>query len=235
MKQKVLCSAIVAISLSTASMFAHADGEAFVSLSAGRAQNDIHAHNQSFDGPTNFDGYDHVHIDKKDVALGITGGYRWTVDDVFAIGPEVGYVDLGSFKGRATVSVPGEFDETFHSEIENKAILLGINAKWKLGHNWSITARTGLFHTRTRIRTDWTDVEYYLGTVDTVSGGTRQSSSDTGVYGAVQVGYDFTAHFGVAVAYEHYDSEYDTRTYNTPKVTATQKIGVWAVSAQLRF
>jgi opacity protein-like surface antigen len=234
--QKVLCSAAIAAVLASVSIAAHASGDAFISVSAGRSQNNIHNPYQSDFDPGDYGIDYHASTDKTDVAFGVTGGYRWTVEEVFAIGPEVGYVDLGSVDRRYSASVPRTFDERGHGEVKNKAVLLGVNAKWKLGHNWSLTARTGAVHAWTRIRTSLHGVDYFFSPSTTYSDSTSHSSNDTGIYGALNVGYDFTPHFGVNVGYEHYDFDYTIRgVVDGPRIKSTQKIGVWAASAEFRF
>jgi hypothetical protein len=212
---------------------AQAQGQAFVTASAGQSHYSVHSNSRYVDSPTGYGIATTSHVDDKDVALGVTGGYRWQLDDVFSIGPEAGLVDLGelSTHGTASSGGPGNaFSELDRGSVKNKAALLGVNAKWMLGDQWSLGLRTGFLHTWTRVRSTVDGTYSYNGVGGTYSGRFRRSSHDNGFYGALNVGYDFTRNFGVTFGYEHYRSD-----YKTDAGSVNQKIGVWAGSAEFRF
>ena len=167
--------------------------------------------------------------------FGVTGGYRWVIDDVFSIGPEAGFVDLGETKSKEFIEQPGLMTESARVSVKNKAALLGVNAKWMLGHAWSVGARAGLTHTWIRAEAHVEGQVYvppYAGSFATSS---KYSSHDNGYYGAVNVGYDFTRHTGVSVGYEYYHNEYHALGGDFDAPTIRQNIGVWAASFEYRF
>jgi opacity protein-like surface antigen len=214
--EKLLLTAAAAAALSFASFGAHAADEgAFIGINGGSANYDIsHASFQ----------------DKKDTALGAVVGYRWAVDRPFYFGVEAGYVDLGNITAKynerylAQTVVLGERKY----ELAGKAVLVGGNGKWVLPHNWTITARLGLAHSRTTY--DIRDTLYLDGTTPFVSK-SRSSSNDNGIYAGVGFGYDFTPNIGVALNYDNYS----LKAQNITSDKRTVNVGVWGASAEFRF
>lgn len=229
---KVMCAAVVTALFATVPVASQAQGQAFVTASAGQSHYSVHANGGQYGDSA--DDRLVSRVDDKDAALGVTGGYRWMIDDVFSIGPEAGFVDLGKLREHGSYSSVTSPDissfETVRGNLRTQAALLGINAKWMLGDAWSLGLRTGFIHTWTRARIKDDGGYYYYGLSRTYSDSYKESSHDNGFYGALNVGYDFTRNFGVTVGYEHYHSDYDLGAGNV-----SQKIGVWAASAEFRF
>ena len=211
--EKLLLTAAAAVALSFASFGAHAADEGtFIGINGGSAHYDIsHA---------NFE-------DKKDTAFGAVVGYRWAVDRPFYFGVEAGYVDLGKITARDNVRYttgPSFILGDRKYELKGKAVLVGGNGKWVLPHNWTITARLGLAHSRTTY--DIRESLYVDGPTPVVSK-FRSSSNDNGIYAGVGFGYDFTANFGVSINYDNYS----LKAQNITDDKRTVIVGVWGASA----
>jgi hypothetical protein len=212
--QKVLLSVAAAAALSFVSLSASAathDG-AFIGVNGGGSQFDISHSNFS---------------DKNDTAYGAVAGYRWVVDRPFAIGVEVGYVDLGKMTAVSSIGGPGYVDN-FTYKFKSKAVLVGANGKWDLPHGFTITARAGIAHSRSNYTID-SHAEFMGATDD--SRVYDVQSTDNAIYAGLGFGYDFNEHVGITATYDHYalkaeDVTGDKRTVN---------VGVFGGSLEYRF
>lgn len=233
--RKLRLTAITA-ALAVAPIAASAQGQAFLTVSAGQSHYSQHVNGGNYGDPGDYGFIYRSSTDDKDTAFGITGGYRWLIDDVFSIGPEAGFVDLGETTSRASLELPGISRESARGSVKNKAALLGVNAKWMLGHAWWIGARAGFTHVWIRAKSELEGENYeppYAGSFATSS---KYSSHDNGYYGAVSVGYDFNRHTALSLGYEHYRNNYHAfggGDFDTPSVR--QNIGVWSASFEYRF
>lgn len=145
-----------------------------------------------------------------DTGYAINGGYRWALTPNFAIGPEVGYNDLGNVK----------LKNVFNSQpvvANNKASLhgwtVGANMHYNFTPNWYLSARTGLYAWKGQ------------GLSNNIHPTNRHTDAD-GYYGGVGVGYDFNRQFGVGLAYDYYHAEKDDLNLST---------GLLGVNAEVRF
>ncbi|HEX7368649.1 MAG TPA: outer membrane beta-barrel protein [Rhodanobacteraceae bacterium] len=145
-----------------------------------------------------------------DTGYAIGGGYRWGVAPGFAIGPEVGYNDLGNVR----------VHNVFNSQpviSDNKSSLhgwtVGANAKYNFNPNWYVSARTGLYH--------WNG---HGMTRDITPISTARNGD--GYYGGVGVGYDFSRNFGIGVNYDYYRAKKDNINLST---------GLLSAQAEVRF
>lgn len=145
-----------------------------------------------------------------DTGYAVTGGYRWALTPNFAIGPEVGYNDLGNVHIR----------NAFNGEpvvASNKASLhgwtVGANAKYSFAQNWYVSAHTGLYAWR------GDGVSNSLGHLNV-------RDDDDGYYGGVGVGYDFSHAFGIGLGYDYYRAKQSVMNLST---------GVLGVNAEIRF
>jgi OmpA-OmpF porin, OOP family len=215
--KKVLLSAAVATAFSFASFAAAAathDG-AFVSVTAGGSQYDVHGGGA---------------YDKKDSSVNGLVGYRWVVDRPFSIGVEAGYANLG--KMTYNDSVYDDYygiTDTVKAKFKGKAVLVGANGKWDLPNGFTITAHAGLAHSQI----DFSAREYidgddgYHRTYKLADG----TSHDNAIYAGLGFGYDFSPNFGISVVYDHYalkaeDVLGDKRTVN---------VGVFGGTVEYRF
>jgi opacity protein-like surface antigen len=145
-----------------------------------------------------------------DTGYAINGGYRWAVTPNFAIGPEIGYNDLGNIRLKNTFSsqpvvAPGK--ASLHGWT------VGANAKYGFASNWYASARAGLY--------EWSG----QGMTRDITPVLKHRSSD-GYYGGVGVGYDFNRNFGVGLDYDYYRAKKNDINLST---------GVLGVNAEVRF
>jgi outer membrane protein assembly factor BamA len=213
---KVLLTAAAAAALSFASFSAAAatkDGF-FINVSGGNAHYDV----------KNSSGFD-----KSDKAFGGVAGYRWVVDRPFSIGVEAGYVDLG--KMTYTDDYRDDYynySDSYQAKYKGKALLVGMNGKWDLPNNLTITARLGVAHTRTSasvnyyVHDDGRDYSYNLG---------RAHDTDNGIYAGLGFGYDFSQHFGITLTYDHYAFKAGSAINDE----STVNVGVFGAAAEFRF
>ena len=145
-----------------------------------------------------------------DTGYQLDGGYRWALANGFALGPEIGYNDLGNIRAKNVfnsnpVVAPGK--SSLHGWTA------GANAKYNFTPNWYVSARTGLYawngHGMTR---DITPVS--------------TGRSGDGYYGGVGVGYDFSRRFGVGVGYDYYRAKKNDINLST---------GLLSAQAEVRF
>ncbi|UPG94216.1 outer membrane protein [Luteibacter aegosomatissinici] len=214
--QKVLLSAAAAAALSLASFSAAAVTQqgAFIGVNGGQSHYDI----------------SHSYFsDHNDTAVGVVAGYRWVVDRPFSLGVEVGYADLGNMKGSQALT-SGVYDVDYRAKFKGEVLLVGANGKWDLPHGFTITARAGFAHSRSKYNEDF----YYTSTSACCANEeyhSRNQSTDNGVYGGLGFGYDFNENFGITLTYDHYalkaeDITSDKRTVN---------VGVTGLAAEYRF
>jgi hypothetical protein len=211
--QKVLLSVAAAAALSFASFSASAVTQQgwFVGVNGGSSHYSV--------SHTSFD-------DNNDSAFGAVAGYRWVVDRPFSLGVEAGYVDLGKQKanGRTMGDV---YTLDYDAKFKGQALLIGANGKWDLPHGWTITARGGFAHTRTKY--DETDV--YTGCCGTDTYRYHKDSTDNGVYGGLGFGYDFNENVGITLNYDHYALKADDITGDK----RTVNVGVFGAAVEYRF
>lgn len=145
-----------------------------------------------------------------DTGYQIDGGYRWALAPGFALGPEIGYNDLGNVR----------LKNVFNSQpvvANNKASLhgwtVGANAKYNFTPNWYVSGRTGLYA--------WNG-DGMTRDITPISTG----RSGDGYYGGVGVGYDFSRAFGVGVGYDYYRAKKNDINLST---------GLLSAQAEVRF
>lgn len=139
-----------------------------------------------------------------DTGYAINGGYRWALAPNFAIGPEIGYNDLGNIKVKNVfnsnpVVAPGK--ASLHGWT------FGANAHYNFTPNWYVSGRGGLYA--------WSG-EGMSNNINPVS----THDDGDGWFGGVGVGYDFTPHFGVGLNYDYYHADKDNLNLTTDMVSA---------------
>jgi hypothetical protein len=143
-------AAVVALSISTIPLASAAESAAFVTFGFGASTFDTH--DTRFDGRPRF-------------AFEARGGYRWQVTEPWAIGVEAGVADLGTVTRRVADPVakqdpanrprpvmsrrqkkPARPVATYleKSRLSVDSLLVGANARWSIGEQWSVTARAGM-------------------------------------------------------------------------------------------
>lgn len=139
-----------------------------------------------------------------DTGYAVNGGYRWEVAPNFAIGPEIGYNDLGNVRVKNVfnsqpVVAPGK--ASLHGWT------VGANAHYNFTPNWYVSGRGGLYA--------WNG-HGMSNDINPVS----TSSNSNGWYGGVGVGYDFSRRFGVGVGYDYYHASKNHLNLTTDMVSA---------------
>lgn len=139
-----------------------------------------------------------------DTGYAVNGGYRWALSPNFAIGPEVGYNDLGNVKlknvfNSQPVVAPGK--ASLHGWT------VGANAHYNMTPNWYLSARGGLYA--------WSGE----GLTSGINPVNRHNNSD-GWYGGVGVGYDVSRSFGVGLGYDYYHANKSNLNLTTDMVSA---------------
>lgn len=145
-----------------------------------------------------------------DTGYALGGGYRWALAPGFALGPELGYNDLGNVRlgnllSTSPVVAPGK------ASLHGWSV--GANAKYNFTPNWYASAHTGLY--------EWTG----HGLSNDINPVDLRRTSD-GYYAGVGVGYDFSRKFGVGLGYDYYRAKKDSLNLST---------GVLGVNAEVRF
>ncbi|URL58779.1 outer membrane beta-barrel protein [Luteibacter flocculans] len=191
----------------------------FISITGGKSHFNV---DRDVSGTT-FSGSE----DRNSTGITVLGGYRWVVARPFALGVEAGYAHLGSTTWKAR---DGGLSEPYDVRDKNKvdAFLAGINGKWDLPYDLTITAHAGLAHVRSK------------GDFTGSSGGTSTPASTTRVhhdwsgnrfYGGVGFGYDYDENMGLTLSYDRYSFKADG-----PRDTGhNAQIGVLGLTAEYRF
>jgi len=211
--QKVLLSAAAtaAFSLTSFSAAAVTQQGAFIGINGGSSHYSLNHYN------TNFNDYN-------DTAFGAVAGYRWVVDRPFALGVEAGYVDLGQLKAGQ-----GYISYSYEDKYKGQALLLGVNGKWDLPHGFTITARGGFAHSRTKLGERVTYNNYYNNTYPTDH--YHETSNDNGFYAGVGFGYDFSENIGVTLTYDYYG----LKAHDITGDHHTIDVGVTGAALEYRF
>jgi len=139
----------------------------------------------------------------------VRGGYAW-YSEAWNFGVEAGYADLGTVRGPVNIN-----GVTATESAKAEGPLVGINLKYKFANQWYLSARVGYLHT----------------SVDTrVAGFGSYDFHGGGGYGGAGVGYDFTNHFSVGLAYDNYRIKYRVLDLNF-----SGNVGHSSIFAEYRF
>ncbi|WP_448099129.1 outer membrane beta-barrel protein [Luteibacter yeojuensis] len=211
--QKALLATAVALSLSALSFTAAAASSgSFVRVEAGTARYDVD--NMLYDG-------------KASRVVGLTAGYRWQLSAPFALGVEMGHVNLGKVKHRDEGSFHdghgGTQPYTVRGELGMRTYLAGANARWQVTPGISLVGRLGVAHARTRL---WTreDAGAYSQTFRTAL--TRNT-----MYAGLGLAYAVTADIDVGINLTHYTSTGMGFAASAGKV----KVNTVGASTEVRF
>jgi opacity protein-like surface antigen len=210
--QKALRATAVALSLSLVSLAASAtSGAGFLRFEGGQARYDV--------DHTPYDG-------KPSRALGIGGGYRWQVSTPFALGLEVGYMDMGKVREGVdgAVFLPNGVRKNvrFRSEFGARAFLLGTNGRWQLADTWSLTGRFGMAHMRTRLAATME--------VEGTSNSFRARAVNNTAYAGLGVNYALSPKIDLGFNVTHYSA-----TGSGFAVNELENVNVFGLSAEVRL
>jgi OOP family OmpA-OmpF porin len=232
--KKVLYAVALASAIALTAPIAQADSQgAFISLSAGQSR--FSSSELLTPRPSRLPvGVTTTTDDLRDRALGLLMGYRWTATASLHLGVEAGYSDLGEATSRSdtVVHIVGQTITANRDSSEKaRAALLGVNAKWDLPGNWTATAHAGMARYRTDF--DISDVETISGAPDVKSHHDSSDSNNDYYYG-VGVGYDFTPHLGLMLAFDEFRPEFrqDLLQLNNTNIN---HLKVWGLRAEYRF
>lgn len=145
-----------------------------------------------------------------DKGYAIAGGFRWALGSNFALGPEVGYNDLGNVRLQNLVH-SGPVIAAGKAALHGWTV--GANAKYNLTPNWYLSARTGLYA--------WNG----HGASNDIDPVDVHRNAD-GYFGGVGVGYDFSRSVGVGLGYDYYRARKSDINLST---------GLLGVNAEVRF
>ena len=209
MRKMLMCAAVAAslAGFSHASKASDANSGAFVSGSVGQSK----YHGSGFD-------------DNSDTGAAVYVGYRWSPEQRFWIGPELGFVDLGKVSQHENFNYPGGLYDNYHYRAKSRATLLGVNMKWDLGEQMYLVVHGGVDEARTTFTLD-EDTNIFDDPYHESSHVSKNSW-----YAGATLGYNFNRNFGLGVSYDNYN----VRTASTGSENRANA-SVIGVTAEVRF
>ncbi|WP_266160442.1 outer membrane protein [Dyella silvatica] len=206
-------TAAVALAIGAASTASFADtGNFFVNGNLGTSDYRI---SNAFGG-LNASGANHTSVDKKDLAGAVRIGYRW--NSVVDYGVETGYVNLGNAESRIA-------NDSSHGSLKQKSRgwLLGGNLNYNINDSWYVSARGGWYraHNAFQVRS-YTPIGNFRGS---------SSTTGTGEYFGVGVGYNINKAFSVGVNYDNYHSNGNSSDVNK----LSTNVAMYSVFGEYRF
>jgi opacity protein-like surface antigen len=209
MRKMLMCAAVAAslAGFSHASKASDSNGETFVNGSVGQSK----YHGSGFD-------------DNSDTGAAIYVGYRWSPEQRFWIGPELGFVDLGKLTQQEQLAYGNGYYADYTSRAKSRAMLLGVNMKWALGEQMYLVAHGGIDKAHTTL-------SYYEE--DNFGYGPSQETSRVSKnswYAGATLGYNFNRNFGLGVSYDNYN----VRTASTGSQNRANA-SIIGVTAEVRF
>ncbi|WP_266170552.1 outer membrane beta-barrel protein [Dyella subtropica] len=166
------------------------------SLGAAMAVSSFAAHAGDAD-PSHFfvnagAGMSHSNIsgltDKDSWGYNLNAGYRWR--DTWGV--EAGYVDLGRPEFNGWVN--GDSRYPLKLRLNVSGWTLGANGRWTFAENWYVSARLGVFFSRSKLTAQGS----YVG---------EATTNDTNLYFGGGLGYDITPQLSVGVNVDRYQAK----------------------------
>lgn len=215
--------AAVAVALLSSPFVALADSAsvtqtgAFVSVTGGKSHFDLDRDAFAVDPKEGGDG----------TGFAVLGGYRWVVARPFSMGVEGGYVNLGHTTWKAHY---GGLSNQYDAREKTKAdgFLVGINGKWDLPYDLTVTARVGVAHMRAK--SDDTKVGGYIF-LPPITTRASHSTNSNRIYGGVGFGYDFNENIGLTLSYDRYGFKAESPTERTDDA----HVGLFGITVEYRF
>jgi len=165
--------------------------------------------------------------DQNSTGFTVLGGYRWVVARPFALGVEAGYAHLGSTTWKAHYGgLSVQHDDSDKKRVD--AFLAGINGKWDLPYDLTVTVHGGLAHMRSK--GDFTQTGGWI-ILPPATTRVHHDWSGNRFYGGVGFGYDYDENMGLTLSYDRYSFKADGP--RDPGHTA--HIGLLGLTAEYRF
>ena len=165
--------------------------------------------------------------DRNSTGFTVLGGYRWVVARPFALGVEAGYAHLGSTTWKAHYGgLSMQYDD--RDKTKATAFLAGVNGKWDLPYDFTVTVHAGVAHVRAK--GDFTETGGWIIQPPSTTR-VHHSWSGNRIYGGVGFGYDFDENFGLSLNYDRYSFKADGP--RDPGHTA--HVGLLGLTAEYRF
>ncbi len=165
--------------------------------------------------------------DNNSTGFAVLGGYRWVVARPFALGVEAGYAHLGSTTWTAHYGgLSIQHDD--RDKTKATAFLAGVNGKWDLPYDFTVTAHVGVAHVRAK--GDFTETGGWIIQPPTTTR-SHHSWSGNRIYGGVGFGYDLDENVGLTLTYDRYSYKADGP--RDPGHTA--HVGLVGLTAEYRF
>jgi hypothetical protein len=170
---------------------------------------------------------DDVGHGRVDTATGGLVGYRWAMNDTFALGIEGGQTHLGDFGANRLRG----YTELFHLPegsrwaMRARATLLGTTMRWQFARPWVLQAHLGVSrnHVTDSSGNYFSALNHYY---------THKSDLDGGYVG-VGLGYDIGSHVTLALNVDEYLVRYeDAYSYDNE---APHRIGVTVAGASVEY
>lgn len=206
MRKMLMCAAVAAslAGVSLSGMASDSNGQAFVSGSVGQSK----YHDGSLQ-------------DNTDTGAAVYLGYRWSPEQRFWIGPELGVVDFGKLSQNYHTDWGNGLTSDSHATVKSRAALLGVNMKWNLGDQMFLVVHGGV--DRVRISSDLRITSNFGLDISE-----RGHVSDNSWYAGATFGYDFNRSFGIGLTYDNYNVRSD---FND----GSRNISVIGVTGEYRF
>lgn len=140
----------------------------------------------------------------------LTGGYRWKVGQDLGLGVDIGYNDLGNFR----------LKNVFNNQNVNLTNRRNALRGWTAGVNGRINVWQGLYVSGRTGVYGWKGDGYNNQDIN------RHSLDKVDYYAGAGVGYDFSEHFSLGLAYDYYHARKQDISFTTDTAS---------VSAEYRF
>lgn len=185
--------------LSTSAFAANAGdpGQFYIGANVGQAKWDV-------------DHSSDIKLDDSDTAASVRFGYVWHWDVDFAV--EGGYTDLGEISADW-----GDPYDTYHQTIKGHEVFAGVKVKYGFAQNWYVSGRAGI--AQGKFESSTTYVYTDSNNQPSGSGYSRYDETKTGWYAGVGIGYDFSRHFSLGLAYDYHHNKMDDVDMNVGTVT----------------
>ncbi|HVI55611.1 MAG TPA: outer membrane beta-barrel protein [Luteibacter sp.] len=211
---------MVSLTLAAVPVTRASDQGAFISVSAGQSRLLI----------------DRASVpDRRDRAITLFTGYRWSVAPSFSLGVEAGYGDLGKASGNSySEYVLTDINGVDHvltwrerRYYQTKAYLLGVNGQWDITDRWNLSAHLGA----AKYRTNFVIASH--GTFDNLSDDSRSDYKERrgSHYYGLSTGYKLSDHVELSLTLDRYHPSFSFGRYGTE----TYSLNVWGVKAEYSF